>query len=135
MKSMTEYSAGGIVLNRGRILLVFQKSTLTWAFPKGHIEGSESELEAARREIFEETQVSKLSLIRRLGSYIRPSKKSTAVKKHITMFLFETEEDRIAPQGSDVSECVWKSIEEVRDLISYKWDLEFFEAILTDLEH
>ena len=133
MKSTTEYSAGGIVRNRGNILIVFQKSTRTWAFPKGHIELNENELEAARREIFEETQVDNLCLIKRLGSYVRPTKKSATVIKHITMFLFETEEREIAPQSSDVSECVWRDLEEVRALLSYKEDLDFFEKILTRL--
>jgi len=49
-------SAGGVLVDeRGRVYLTYKKSRDEWALPKGGIEEGESELEAAEREIKEET--------------------------------------------------------------------------------
>ena len=52
--------AGGVVLRGGadspQVLLVRYRSG-TWAFPKGHLEAGETSLEAAQREVHEETGV------------------------------------------------------------------------------
>lgn len=64
-------SAGGIILNsKGEIILVKQSGNV-WSFPKGHIEKDENTLEAAKREIFEETGLTRFELARELGRYKR----------------------------------------------------------------
>lgn len=53
-----EYSCGAVVFTRraGQILyVVVQEQGGAYSFPKGHMEGDETEIETARREIFEET--------------------------------------------------------------------------------
>ena len=53
-----EKSCGAIVFTRrnGQILFVIvQEQAGTYSFPKGHMEGDETEAETARREVFEET--------------------------------------------------------------------------------
>ena len=52
-----ETSCGAIVYTRreGQYLFVIvQEKSGAYSFPKGHMEGSETEIETARREIFEE---------------------------------------------------------------------------------
>jgi bis(5'-nucleosidyl)-tetraphosphatase len=64
-----ERSSGAIIFRRqgGKILyLLLQHIRGHWAFPKGHIEAGEKSLEAARREILEETGIKN---IRFLGGY------------------------------------------------------------------
>ncbi len=63
------HSAGGVVTNNeGKVLAVSQRGT-SWSLAKGHIDAGEDSLVAARREIYEESGIRDLELIRELGSY------------------------------------------------------------------
>ncbi|MBU2220800.1 NUDIX domain-containing protein, partial [Patescibacteria group bacterium] len=65
--------AGGIVLgDSGTIALVRNQKSTLWFFPKGKIDPGETDEEAARREIEEETGLTNLEYIDDLGSYERP---------------------------------------------------------------
>ena len=64
MNSKVDFAAGGIVLINKKVLLVKNRlrkeyennySSGFWGFPKGHLEEGETPLEAAEREVFEET--------------------------------------------------------------------------------
>ncbi len=53
-----EYSAGGLVLHEGKVLLIRVrnlKGRTVWTFPKGKLNPSEKSPEAALREVEEET--------------------------------------------------------------------------------
>ena len=121
-----EHSAGGIVLGSGKILLVYQRSTRSWAFPKGHIEDGESPLQAAEREIREETGVTALKLICSLGTYERPTARAPEIRKRITLFLFTAEDVELCPSGADVVACRWVAIADVSGLLTYQDDVVFF---------
>ena len=60
----------GVILNNNQVLVVSQHGK-TWSLPKGHIENNETPLETAYREIYEETGVIQLELIKTLGHYTR----------------------------------------------------------------
>ena len=64
-------SAGGVVVNsEGKVLMVNQNAD-SWSLPKGHIEAGESALEAAKREVVEESGVKDLILVKPLLTYKR----------------------------------------------------------------
>jgi bis(5'-nucleosidyl)-tetraphosphatase len=125
-----EFSAGGILVWNCSILLVHQTATDSWSFPKGHIEGEETELEAAQREILEETGIRNSLLIEKLGTYERPSAKSNIVRKRITMFLFSCELPDTSTEASDVSECRWFSPSDAIAQLSYNEDKGFLSTVL-----
>lgn len=62
-------------------------------FPKGHINKGETEEEAALREVKEETGLTELRAIKKLGTVTRLSKEDTGevVEKAIHLFLLETD--------------------------------------------
>jgi 8-oxo-dGTP pyrophosphatase MutT (NUDIX family) len=65
----TEHSAGGIVIRKqkpGCFVLIIKDMNHSWTFPKGMIELGEKPVEAAVREIAEETGVNNLKLIKPL---------------------------------------------------------------------
>ncbi len=53
-----EISAGAVVFNtRTKKYLILHYPTGHWDFPKGHVEKGENEVNAAKREVFEETGI------------------------------------------------------------------------------
>ena len=128
-------SAGGVVLDaEGRVLVVSQHGT-SWSLPKGHLEAGESPLEAARREIREETGVTRLELVRPLGSYTRhrlgaDGGEDRSELKTIHLFLFKTDETALAPQDPDNPEARWVEPRSVAELLTHAKDREFFASIL-----
>src|ERR1700740_1337880 len=89
------YSAGGVVTNtEGKVLIVNQNGN-SWSLPKGHLEPGEDSIAAAKREIYEESGIRRLQLIRELGTYERhkigvDGGDDPLELKVITMFLFRT---------------------------------------------
>ncbi|HEX8355316.1 MAG TPA: NUDIX domain-containing protein [Pyrinomonadaceae bacterium] len=128
-------SAGGVVLDgEGRVLVVSQHGT-SWSLPKGHVEEGEAILEAARREIYEESGVRELELLGELGSYSRPrigrgGGEEVSELKTIHMFLFRTSETELKPVDPDNPEAVWVERDRVAALLTHPKDREFFESVL-----
>lgn len=128
-------SAGGVVVNaEGRVLLVSQHGT-SWSLPKGHLEEGETPLEAARREIREESGVGQLELVRPLGSYSRhrlgaDGGEDRSELKTIHLFLFRTDATELAPLDPDNPEARWVERESVAGLLTHAKDREFFASIL-----
>jgi ADP-ribose pyrophosphatase YjhB (NUDIX family) len=128
-------SAGGVVLNpEGRVLLVSQHGT-SWSLPKGHLEGGESPLEAARREIREESGVTRLEFVRPLGSYSRhrlgaDGGEDRSELKTIHLFLFRTDETKLQPLDPDNPEARWVEPAAVAGLLTHAKDREFFASVI-----
>ncbi len=128
-------SAGGIVLNRkGEVLVVSQHGT-SWSLPKGHIDSGEDALETAKREIYEESGIKKLALIRELGNYTRTrigknGGENKSEKKKIHMFLFKTPESRLKPVDPHNPEARWVTPAAVPKLLTHKKDKQFFQKWL-----
>ena len=53
---MEEISAGGVVINKGKVALL-KKFRGDWVLPKGRIEAGETQEEAALREVKEEVGI------------------------------------------------------------------------------
>ncbi|MBI5422295.1 NUDIX hydrolase [Candidatus Peregrinibacteria bacterium] len=133
-----KFSAGGIVLNKkGEVVLVSQK--VSWSFPKGGIKKGETELEAAMREIWEESGIEHLDLIGELGVIerskiaIRGKGESFEMKK-IAMFLFTTKQKKLKPIDSDNPEALWIKIEEVAERLTHEKDKEFFLSVMDQVK-
>lgn len=133
--------AGGIVVNKeGQILLVYQHGN-SWCFPKGRVEEGEEILNAAKREIYEETGISKLELIEKLGEYERSSM-SLSVRDDITkpmrkrhVFLFYTEEENTKTlDKKEITEMKWCSLDNVSRLLTHPKDKEFFLSVKSRVE-
>jgi ADP-ribose pyrophosphatase YjhB (NUDIX family) len=128
-------SAGGVVVNaEGRVLVVSQHGT-SWSLPKGHLEEGETPLEAARREIREESGVSRLELVRPLGSYTRnrlgrDGGEDESELKTIHLFLFRTDATELAPLDAENPEARWVEPGRVAGLLTHAKDREFFASIL-----
>lgn len=95
-------SAGGIVLgDGGTVAMVLSQNSHSWLLPKGHVENGESDEQAARREIAEETGLTDLEYLDDLGEFTRMrvsfKEDDAAEEKTFHMFLFA------APPGAKLS--------------------------------
>ncbi len=133
-------SAGGVVLNkRGEVLVVNQRG-ISWSLPKGHVEKDENKIEAAEREIFEESGIKNLELIKELGSYQRHRiGKNVGVDdktelKTIFMFLFRTDELDLKPQDKHNPEARWVEKSKVAGLLTHPKDKDFFLSIIDKIK-
>ena len=128
------YSAGGVVTNdEGKILVVSQHGT-SWSLPKGHIDPGEDALEAAKREIYEESGIGELQLVGELGSYERYKIGVDGGEDHsewkvITMFLFRTSQTMLKPVDPDNPEARWVERSKVALLLTHEKDKEFFQRV------
>lgn len=130
-KAKETKSAGGVVINTNGDILVISQHGTTWSLPKGHIEEGENKLEAAKREIHEESGISQLEFIRELGSYQRyrigkNGEEDMSEFKTIYIFLFRTKETLLKPIDPENPEARWVKKEEVVNLLTFPKDKEFF---------
>jgi 8-oxo-dGTP pyrophosphatase MutT (NUDIX family) len=128
-------SAGGVVLSGQGLVLVVNQNGTSWSLPKGHIDPGESALEAANREILEESGISRLKLISELGSYQRfkiglDGGEDKSEMKNIAMFLFETDQEDLHPLDPENPEARWVKKEEVANLLTHPKDKEFFLSVI-----
>jgi ADP-ribose pyrophosphatase YjhB (NUDIX family) len=132
------YTAGGVVLNSSNQILVVNQHGNSWSLPKGHIDPGEDAKQAAEREIREESGISQLSFVKELGSYERHrigvnGQEETNELKHITIFLYRTLQQKLAPEDPDNPEARWVNQAEVSSLLTHPKDKEFFESIRSEL--
>jgi 8-oxo-dGTP pyrophosphatase MutT (NUDIX family) len=134
-KAMNTQSAGGIVLNEEGLVLVVSQHGTSWSLPKGHIDPGEDPLTAALREIHEESGLSKIELIRELGSYGRfrigqNGGENKTEYKTIHMFLFKTKEKDLKPIDPHNPEARWVDKHQVAGMLTHPKDREFFTTVI-----
>jgi ADP-ribose pyrophosphatase YjhB (NUDIX family) len=131
-------SAGGVVLNgKGQVLVVNQRGR-SWSLPKGHIEAGEEPLAAARREIYEESGVQELELVRFLGTYRRPKigflgGENVGELKDLTFYLFIAKTETLRPIDPDNPEARWVEKDQVARMLTHPKDRDFFLQVLPEL--
>ncbi|HSH31084.1 MAG TPA: NUDIX domain-containing protein [Candidatus Saccharimonadales bacterium] len=134
----TTHSAGGVVLNNDGLVLVVNQDGRTWSLPKGHVDPGEELVAAAKREVYEESGIKQLRLIKELGSYTRhriglDQPDDTSELKTITMFLFETDEMDFNPVDPRHPEARWVDKAAVADLLTHQKDKDFFASVIGEL--
>ncbi|MGI6269609.1 MAG: bis(5'-nucleosyl)-tetraphosphatase [Candidatus Howiella sp.] len=125
-----EKSCGAVVfrLTSGKIevLLINHVNGGHWAFPKGHVEGVESEEETALREILEET-----GLTVRLDTGFRQSvvySPAAGVEKEVVYFAAFADESRPVRQECEVNEIRFLPVQAALKQITYANDRKILAA-------
>ena len=124
-RAQRETSAGGVVFRRapgGEVhYLIIRDSYENWGFPKGHLERDEPPLDAARREVAEETGLQALEprgALEVIDWYFRF--RGRTIHKYCHFFLFESGSGEPVPQTDEgITACVWKPLDEALRTISY----------------
>lgn len=119
-----EKSCGAIVYRKfhgnTELLLIKNQNGGHWSFPKGHVEGAETEEETAVREIMEETGISVIldTSFRHVITYA-PKKETT---KDVVYFLARAVTYDYIPQEEEIAQIKWVEINHAATLLSYDND-------------
>lgn len=124
-RATIEESAGGVVVRRidgvAHALLI-RDPYRKWGLPKGHVERGESMLEAALREVAEETGLTDL----RAGPELVTidwafGSGEGRIHKFATFFLLYSDEgDPIPDRTEGISECRWVPLTSAPDEVGYE---------------
>jgi len=119
-----ERSCGAVVFSRTegelRFLLIKNRRSTNWGFPKGHVENYETAEQTARREIREETGLR----IRLLPGFSCQSEYviSGVIEKSVTIFLAEAYDRRITAQESEIEDYLWVDYHKAMQMLKFDND-------------
>lgn len=118
-----EKSCGAIVYythNKEILYLILKHKAGHWAFPKGHVENNETEVETALREIKEETSliVTIDDGFKVINEY-QPTRYST---KEVVYFMARSDTDKVFVQQTEIDNFRWCTYDEAIGLITYEND-------------
>ena len=119
-----EKSCGAIVYRKSRdrieLLLIQNRYGGHWSFPKGHVEGEETEVQTALREGKEETglDIQLEDGFRQAVEYFpKPN-----VKKQVVYFLGQAQSLEIKRQKEEISRITWTDIHKAYHMVTFKND-------------
>jgi len=99
------------------------------SLPKGHVEPGETSLEAALREIYEETGIRVGVPLKQFPEYQRSSGRGNGEVKTITMFLFAIEgEPPLNPVDSTNFDARWLDLADAAQSLTYPEDRIFLRS-------
>lgn len=119
-----ETSCGAVIyrISKGEIqfLLIKNKRSANWGFPKGHMERGESEKETAVREVLEETGIN----IRFLPDFRYKSEYSiqNRIEKRVIIFLASTDDEHITIQQEEIDEYLWADFDNALSVLKFAND-------------
>lgn len=128
-------SAWWIVINTEWFVVVTNQNNDSRSLPKWHVEAWEELLEAAIREIWEETGITSLDYVKKLWHYERykiwlDGKDDTSEVKEIHMYLFTTTAQLLVPSDPQNPFATRVLPEHVSSILTHKKDKVFFQQIL-----
>jgi 8-oxo-dGTP pyrophosphatase MutT (NUDIX family) len=127
MTTVNETSAGGLVVDRSgpeaRAVLIGKRDRsgrLVWSLPKGHVEQGESRIQAAVREVAEETGISGV-VIAELGTidywFVASGRR---IHKTVHHYLLEAIGGELSANDVEVEEVAWIPLSEVTGRMEYE---------------
>lgn len=127
-----EKSCGAIIYKdsiKGReILLIKHCRSGHWAFPKGHVEGNETEEQTALREVREETGLT-VRLIEGFRESVVYNPKP-GIRKEVVYFLAEPLTSTLIPQEEEISDITWMPLAKVQSSLTFGNDKEIIEKAM-----
>ncbi len=120
-----ESSCGAVVFRKEnddkiKYLLIRNRRSAHWGFPKGHIEPGESDEETAIREVLEETGLH----INILPGFVKKSNYTIQgkIEKSVSIFLASTDETKYSLQVEEIEECGWFEFDAALRILNYEND-------------
>ena len=127
-----EKSCGCIVMNENNEILLVHSNLGHWGFPKGHMEEGETEVETAKREVKEETNID--VEINEKYRYVQKYSPKEEVMKEVVLFLAKNITNHKEAQLEEISEVKWLKFDEAIEKITYDNSKEVLINLKKDLE-
>lgn len=133
-----EFSAGGVVVRDEDVIVIVPTrraadGSRVLALPKGHVDPGETPVEAARREVREETGIV-AEPVRELGEtrywYRRDGR---TIGKAVSFFLFTYLEGDTTDHDDEVEEVRWLALEEAERELSHAAEREMVSLAIAYL--
>jgi len=135
-----EKSCGIVLFNSDEFLLIQHPTKSNgdeghWDFPKGHVEGNETELETAKRELIEETGIVNFRLFDGFRHRIEYNfqKGNEMVLKEVIFFLAESNNKEVV-LSSEHQNFVWLNEDLAHNKLTYTNAKEVLAAVKIFLE-
>ena len=135
-RAIEENSAGGVVVKDGEVLVVVPTrraadGSRVLALPKGHLDGNETDEQAAAREVREEGGV-EAELVEDLGEvryhYRRDGR---LVSKRVHFFLFSFVSGSPEDHDHEIEEARWMPIEAAVKELTYPGERDMVRRVLS----
>ncbi|WP_308442916.1 bis(5'-nucleosyl)-tetraphosphatase [Apilactobacillus xinyiensis] len=118
---VTEIDGGAIVYrmvnDKPRYLLEKSATSDFWGFPKGHVEAGENLVQAAVREIKEETGID--ATIDENFNYVVEYDMKNGHHKTVTFYSSKVDTETVKLQKEEISEYVWLEYDQARKMVTF----------------
>jgi len=129
LECLYERSCGAIVFRiineEIRFLLIKNKRSAHWGFPKGHVETGETQPQTAIREVLEETGLH----IEIIPEFVSKSEYTIQgrVEKCVTIFLAKTTDTKTTIQKEEIEDYIWLNFEKAFETLRFENDKAILE--------
>lgn len=119
-----ERSCGAVVFRRIgdtiRFLLIKNRRSAHWGFPKGHVEMNEDDQQTAYREVLEETGIR----IKIFPDFVTKSQYSIQgkVEKSVNIYLATTQDTNTVIQKEEIEDYIWLTYDKAKTRLKFEND-------------
>lgn len=136
IECLYESSCGAVVFRdiRGevRYLLIKNRRSAHWGFPKGHIEPGETKEETACREVLEETGIH-TNIIDGFES-VSKYKIRDRIEKIVFIFVGTTKDTSTIIQTDEIEDYIWLNYEKAMNLLKFENDKNILRSAFEFLD-
>ncbi len=134
-----EISAGGVVLRDEQVVVIVparraSDGSRVLALPKGHVDPGENALQAATREVREETGIVAEPICELGSSRYWYRREGRSVGKTVTFYLFTYLSGDTADHDDEVLEARWIDLREALTTLSYEGERAMIELAIEHLD-
>ena len=131
-----EISCGILVIRgegeRKELLMIQSKKGGHWSYPKGHMEPGETQMETARREVWEETGLKVEPIPGETHSTEYPLPNGNT--KEVIYFRGKYESGEARHQETELTTLGWIPLSEAEEKVTYESDKKILRAFMESLE-
>ncbi len=131
LECLYEHSCGAVVFRRineeYRFLLIKNRRSNHWGFPKGHMEKGETREQTAVREVLEETGIH----IDIIDGFCRDSRYriGSRIEKRVEVFLASTKDTQTIIQKEEIEDYIWLRYPEALNMLKFENDKDILMSV------
>lgn len=131
LECLYEHSCGAVVFRRineeYRYLLIKNRRSNHWGFPKGHMEKGETREQTAVREVLEETGIH-INIVEGFCSESQ-YRIASKIEKRVEVFLASTSDTQTIIQKEEIEDYIWLRYPEALDMLRFENDKEILMSV------